>query len=70
MLSKKTGHVGSKALSFAIKFISNSTKQQGTMEKLKPFVENILYDTIIPILFVTERDVTTFNNDPVEFIRN
>jgi hypothetical protein len=40
------------------------------MEKLKPFVENILYDTIIPILFVTERDVTTFNNDPVEFIRN
>ena len=40
------------------------------MEKLKPFVENILYDTIITILFVTERDVTTFNNDPVEFIRN
>ena len=40
------------------------------MEKLKPFVENILYDTIIPILFVTERDVTTFNYDPVEFIRN
>jgi hypothetical protein len=29
-----------------------------------------LFDTIIPILFVTERDVTTFNNDPVEFIRN
>lgn len=70
LLSKKTGHVGSKALSFAIKFISNATKQQGTMEKLKPFVENILYDTIIPILFITERDVTTFQNDPIEFIRN
>lgn len=40
------------------------------MEKLKPFVENILYDTVVPILYVSERDITTFTNDPVEYIRN
>lgn len=40
------------------------------MEKLKPFVENILFDTIVPILYVTEQDLTTFNSDPIEFIRN
>lgn len=40
------------------------------MEKLKPYVENILYDTIIPIMFITEKDMSTFNNDPIEYIRN
>lgn len=40
------------------------------MEKLKPFIENILFDTIVPILYVTEQDLTTFHNDPIEFIRN
>jgi len=70
LLARKTNFVGSKALSFSIKFLSNCTKQEHTMEKLKPFVENIMYDTIIPILYVTEQDMTTFTNDPVEFIRN
>jgi len=40
------------------------------MEKLKPFVTNILYDTVIPILFVTQRDLTKFETEPVEFIRS
>lgn len=70
MFEKKDKFVGSKALSFAIKFTSAATKQDNTMDKLKPFVENILYDTIIPIMFITEKDMTTFTNDPVEYIRN
>ena len=40
------------------------------MEKLKPFVENILYYTIIPIMFITQKDMSTFQNDPIEYIRN
>ena len=40
------------------------------MEKLKPYVENILTETLVPIMFVTEKDVETFESDPVEFIRN
>ena len=40
------------------------------MEKLKPYVENLLFDTIIPILYITERDIETFQNDPIEYIRN
>jgi hypothetical protein len=40
------------------------------MEKLKPYVENILYDTIIPIMFVSQKDINMFNNDPVEYIRS
>ena len=70
MFEKKDKFVGSKALSFCIKFTSSATKQENTMDKLKPFVENILYDTIIPIMFITEKDMTSFTNDPVEYIRN
>jgi hypothetical protein len=62
--------VGSKCLNQALKFISASTKQSNTMEKLKPYVENILYDTIIPIMFVSQKDINMFNNDPVEYIRS
>jgi hypothetical protein len=70
LLSRKENFVGSKCLNQALKFISASTKQSNTMEKLKPFVENILYDTIIPIMFITQKDVSTFQNDPIEYIRN
>jgi len=70
VLSRKDKFVGSKCLNQALKFISASTKQSNTMEKLKPYVENILYDTIIPIMFITQKDMTTFNNDPIEYIRN
>ena len=40
------------------------------MDKLKPYVENLLFDTIVPILYITERDIETFQNDPIEYIRN
>ena len=69
MFQRKDKFVGSKTLSFAIKFIAASTKKANTMEKLKPYVENILYDTVIPIMFITEKDMTTFESDPVEYIR-
>lgn len=39
------------------------------MEKLKPYVENILYDTVIPIMFISEKDMNSFQTDPIEYIR-
>jgi hypothetical protein len=69
MFKRKNGFVGSKTLNFNIKYVSSATKLQNTMEKLKPFIENILYETIMPIMLVTHKDVTLFNEDPVEYIR-
>ena len=62
--------MGSKTLNFAIKFVATSTKLPKTMEILKPFVENLLYETILPIMLVTHKDVTLFKDDPIEYIRN
>lgn len=39
------------------------------MSVLKPFVENLLYETIIPIMLVTHKDVTLYKEDPIEYIR-
>jgi hypothetical protein len=70
LFSKKTSFVGSKCLNFAIKFISKCSQLKTTMENLKPFVETILFDCVIPIMFVTQKDMETFENDGVEYIRN
>ena len=69
MFKRKTGFVGSKTLNFNIKFVTASTKLQKTMDKLKPFIENILYETIIPIMLITQKDATLFHDDPIEYIR-
>ena len=39
------------------------------MATLKPYVENILYETAIPIMLVTQRDMQLFRDDPIEYIR-
>ena len=39
------------------------------MAMLKPFVENLLYETVIPIMLVTHKDVTLYKDDPIEFVR-
>lgn len=69
LLARSTGYVGAKALNFSIKYTSASTKLSVTMEKLKPFVLRILQDTVIPILFVTTRDLNQFETEPIEYIR-
>jgi len=69
VFKRKTCFVGSKALNFAIKFVSACTKLPEAMVKLKPFVENLLYETIIPIMLITHRDATLYRDDPIEYIR-
>ena len=60
MFKKKTNFVGSKTLNFCIKFVTASCKIERTMLKLKPFMDNILYETVIPIMLVTHRDMSLF----------
>jgi hypothetical protein len=69
VFKRKTHFVGSKTLNFAIKFVSACTKLPKTMEKLTPFVENLLYETIIPIMLITHKDATLYKEDPIEYIR-
>lgn len=39
------------------------------MQMLAPFVEKLLFENILPIMFITHKDTTLFKDDPIEFIR-
>lgn len=69
VFKRKQNFVGSKALNFALKYVSSSTKQEKTMDVLRPFVENLLYETVIPIMLISHKDVSLFKEDPIEYIR-
>lgn len=69
MFKRKTHFVGSKTLNFVIKLVSQATKVPKTMTKMLPFLENILFETIIPIMIASERDQKLFQEDPIEYIR-
>lgn len=69
VFKRKTHFVGSKTLNFCIKYVTQSSKLPTTMSVLKPFVEKLLFDLIIPVMLVTHKDVTLFQDDPIEFIR-
>ena len=70
LFQKKTDFVGSTALTYSLKFVTMATHSPATFEKLKPYIETLLYDCIVPLMFVTEADLTLFREEPVEFIRN
>ena len=56
MFRRKTHFVGSKTLNFVIKLISSATKIPLTMNKMLPFMDSILYETVIPLMLVSSRD--------------
>jgi hypothetical protein len=69
VFKRKQNFVGSKALNFALKYVSAATKMEKTMDLLRPFVENLLFETVIPIMLISHKDVTLFKDDPIEYIR-
>ena len=68
MFARKNHFVGSEALNYAMKYISAAANIEYTVEKLNPYIETLLYDTLLPFFFITEKDVETFENDPTEYI--
>lgn len=69
LIKKKSNFVGSKAINFAIKYVQQSIKLPITMTVLYPYIENILFDIIIPVMFITNKDVELFREDQIEYIR-
>jgi len=69
MFKRKTHFIGSKTLNFVIKLVTSATKIKRTMAKMLPFMDNILYETVIPLMLTSSRDIRLFEEDPIEFIR-
>lgn len=69
LIKKKTNFVGSKAINFAIKYVQQSIKLPVTNKVLYPYIESILFEIIIPVMFIINKDVELFREDPIEYIR-
>jgi len=69
IFSRKSQFVGSKLLAYSLKFVQSSTKIKQTMLVVKPFIESILYEHIVPIMMVGETDLALFYDDGIEYIR-
>ena len=39
------------------------------MNKMLPFIENILYETVIPLMIISNRDIQLFEEEPIEYVR-
>lgn len=69
LFKRKSEFVGTKTVSWAIKYVTYAMKVPITMEKLKPYIENILYEIVIPIMLITHKDSVLFEQDPTEYVR-
>jgi len=69
VFKRKNFFVGTSALNYALRFVNQATRLATTMSVLKPFVENLLFETVVPIMLVQHKDVVQHREDPVEFIR-
>ena len=67
---RKQNFIGSKCMQYVIRFIEQSSQQHHTMTMLKPYIDRIIFDTIIPLMFITKVDMHMFHAEPVEYIRN
>ena len=70
LFSRRQNFVGSKCLNFVIKFVLTSARMDFTMAMLKPYIPDILHDTILPITFLTQEDMQTFESEPIEYIQS
>lgn len=70
VFKKKTHFVGSQCLHYAIRFIQYSMRLPILMgQYIEPYVENILFETAVPIILVSTHDAYLFKEDPIEFLR-
>ena len=60
VLNRKQFFIGYKCLNFALKFLSSSTLHATTMDKLRPYIESIMFENILPIIYITRKDVREF----------
>lgn len=69
LILSQTSFVGNACIHFGIKFLIKALRYKSLFEGFLPSIENILYETLFPMLFLTPRDSELWETDPSEFIR-
>lgn len=69
IMQRQTQFVGTKTLALSFKFIGISLKFKETRILIKPAIEPILFNISLPLFVASQKDLRTFNEDPVEYVR-
>lgn len=67
---RKTNFVGSVCLNYAIRYLCAAIKVPITMGVLINYAENLLYETVVPIMLITHKDVLLYKDNPIDYIRS
>ena len=70
ILFKRRSHfVSRKLLHFALKYVFYSLRLTKTWVTIHPHLEKIMFEVLIPMLYLTPKDESLWNTDPDEYVR-
>ena len=69
LMLRQNQFVGTRTLALSIKFLTMSMRFKHTRELIKPHIENILFNISLPLFLTSEKDLITFESDPIEYVR-
>ncbi len=69
IFDRKVNFVGSRALIYSIRFVTLAIQYPQTMSSMTGYIDNLLYETVVPIITVTPFENQLIDNDSIEFIR-
>lgn len=69
LFKRKTVFISRKLLHFSLKYLFYSLRLTKTWETVHPHLEKILFEVLVPMLYLTPKDEHLWNNDPDEYVR-
>lgn len=69
LMLRQSQFVGTRTLALSIKFLTMSMRFKHTRELIKPHIEDILFNISLPLFLTSEKDMITFETDPIEYVR-
>ena len=69
LFKRKTVFVSRKLLHFSLKYLFYALRLTKTWHTVHPHLEKIMFDVLIPMLFLTPKDESVWNTDPDEYVR-
>ena len=68
-MQRREQFVGDRCLALSIKFLEMSMSYKATRTLLKPHIETILFNISLPLFVTSGKDMVTFQEDPIEYVR-
>jgi hypothetical protein len=69
VFQRKSHFVGTQALIYSLRFLTKAVTVPLAMNIMQPYLENMLFETAVPIILVTTHDLYLFREDATEFLR-